>query len=105
VVPNDESEYRDPRPFDYAVATAVTTHLHFRFIRVRGDFSIYIALPRPPRKWESLDSALTWLETKQGVRAPNLAISGHGGELDWEAIDQFLDGNWDLIQAAELSPL
>jgi hypothetical protein len=105
VAPNDESEYRDPRQFDFAVAAIVTGQLHFRFVRVRGEFSVYIAVPGVPRKWESLDSALTWLETKQGIRTPDFPICGHGAKLDWEAIDHFLAGNWDLIQAAaNLSP-
>jgi hypothetical protein len=54
VVPNEECEYRDPRSSDYAVATVVTTDLLFRFVRVRGEFAIDIALPGVPRKWESL---------------------------------------------------
>ena len=65
VVANDESEYRESRSFDYAV---VTVDMHLRFVRVRGDFSIYIALPGAGTRWESLDSILTSEEIQRGIR-------------------------------------
>jgi hypothetical protein len=42
---NKESEYREPRSFDYAVATVTTPDLHLRFVRVRGQFEIDISAP------------------------------------------------------------
>ena len=50
LVPNDESEYRESRSFDYAVATVATPDLELRFVRVRGELSVDISLPGPHRK-------------------------------------------------------
>ena len=104
VVPNDTSEYRDARSFDYAVATIVTEDIHLRFFRVRGEFSADLALPLLPHKWEPLDSALTWLKMRQGVNLkqdlPNWSYGFDWSSLDWRAIDRFLADHWDDLKAA-----
>ena len=106
VVPNDEFVY--PRNFDHAVATVVTTDIHLRFVRARGEFSIDLALPDAPHKWESLDSALGWLEIQRGIRPtpdyPSWAYGFNWSELNWYAIDHFLSGNWDLLKEAARTP-
>jgi len=104
VVQNDESEYREPRSFDYAVATVATPDLDLRFVRVRGQFSVDISVSRPRRKWDALDSALLWLDMQRGVQTTsNIPNWGYGldwDSLDWRSIDQFLIENWDRLKAA-----
>jgi hypothetical protein len=104
VVRNEEFEYREPRSFDFSVATVATPDLHLRFVRVRGEFSVDISPPTAPRKWEALDSALVWLDIQQGVEAkPSVSTWNYGSEwrsLDWAAIDHFLVTNWDRLKAA-----
>jgi len=108
VVQNDESEYREPRSFDYAVATVATQDLDLRFVRVRGQFSVDISVPSPHRKWDALDSALLWLDTQRGIQTtsdiPNWGYGFDWGTLDWWSIDQFLVGNWDRLKAAASIP-
>jgi hypothetical protein len=96
LVPNEKSDYRGRRAFDHAIATVSTPDLRLRFTRVRGEVSIYISLTEP-RKWESLDSALLWLELQTGAQSKTYVP---GSDYDWEAIDHFLVDNWDRIKAA-----
>jgi hypothetical protein len=104
VVRNDESEYREPRSFDYAVATVATPDLDLRFVRVRGQFSVHISAPNPYRRWDSLDSALLWLDMQQGNQSrsdiPNWGYGFDWGSLDWWSIDRFLAENWERLKAA-----
>lgn len=104
VVQNDESEYREPRSFDYAVATVATPDLDLRFVRVRGQFSVDISVPSPHRKWDALDSALLWLDTQQGIQTrsdiPNWGYGFDWDGLDWSSIDRFLVENWERLKAA-----
>jgi hypothetical protein len=104
VVQNEESEYREPRSFDYAVATVATPELDLRFVRVRGQFDIDISVPGPPRKWDALDSALLWLDMQRGVQTksdiPSWGYEFEWASLDWWSIDQFLIKNWDRLKAA-----
>jgi hypothetical protein len=104
VVQNDESDYREPRFFDYAVATVATSDLDLRFVRVRGQFEIDISVPSPHRRWDSLDSALLWLDMQRGVQTtsdiPNWGYGFDWASLDWRSIDQFLVENWDRLKAA-----
>lgn len=104
VVQNDESDYTEPRSFDYAVATVATPDLDLRFVRVRGQFEIDISIPGPHRKWDALDSALLWLDMQRGVEArSDIPTWGYGFEwssLDWWSIDQFLTENWERLKAA-----
>jgi hypothetical protein len=104
LVRNDESEYSDPRSFDYAIATVATPDLQLRFVRVRGEFSVDVALPGEPRKWESLDSTLTWLDIRRGtsVKAalPNWDYGFDWRSLDWASVDGFLVENWEHMKAA-----
>ena len=104
VVRNEESEYREPRSFDYAVATVATPDLHLRFVRVRGQFEIHIATPSPHRRWDSLDSALLWLDMQQDAQTrsevPNWGYGFDWHSLDWHSIDHFLIQNWDRLKAA-----
>ena len=104
VVRNDESEYRNPRSFDWAVATVATPELYFRFVRVRGQFEVNIAAPNRRPKWESLDTALLWLDIQQGIRRkpdlPNWDYGLYWGNVDWSAIDRFLVENWDRLKTA-----
>jgi hypothetical protein len=104
LVENDESEYREPRSFDYAVATVSTSDLDLRFVRVRGEFEVEISLPAPCRKWDALDSALLWLDLQRGVQTrsdiPNWGYGFDWATLDWSSIDQFLTDNWDRLKAA-----
>ncbi len=108
VVRNDQSEYSDPRSFDYAVATVATPDLHLRFVRVRGEFSIDVAVPGERGKWEPLDSALNWLDMKRGdsVKSPlpNWSYETDWNSLDWAAVDRFLDANWQRVKAAANDP-
>ena len=53
VVSNDDFEYRGKRSFDYAVANVSTPDLDLRFVRVRGQFEVYISIPNM-RRWDSL---------------------------------------------------
>jgi hypothetical protein len=104
VVQNDESEYREPRSFDYAVATVATPDLDLRFVRVRGEFSVDISLPSPNRRWDSVDSAFLWLDMQQGVQTksdfPNWGYGFDWDSLDWSSIDNFLVENWERLKAA-----
>ena len=104
LVRNDESDYSEPRSFDYAVATVAAPDLHLRFVRVRGEFSIDIAVPGEPRKWDALDSALTWLDMPHGTSEkadlPNWSYGLDWRTLDWPSVDGFLADNWDRIKAA-----
>jgi hypothetical protein len=104
VVQNEESEYREPRSFDCAVATVTTPDLHLRFVRVRGQFSIDISTASPHRRWDSLDSALLWLDMQQGIQArsdiPDWGYGFDWNSLDWDLIDHFLVDNWDRLKAA-----
>ncbi len=104
VVPNEESEYRESRSFDYAVATVATPDLLLRFVRVRGQFSIDISPPDPHRRWDSLDSALLWLDMQQGIQErsdiPGWGYGFDWNSLDWNSIDRFLVDNWDRFKAA-----
>jgi len=105
IVANDKGEYRDDRSFDYAVATVVTEDIHLRFFRVRGEFSVDIALPCLRHKWESLDSALTWLDMQQGnvkptQDLPNWTYGFNWSDVDWAAIDRFLASHWDHLKVA-----
>jgi hypothetical protein len=103
VVSNDDSEYRGKRSFDYAVATVSTPDLDLRFVRVRGQFEVGISIPNV-RRWDSLDSALLWLDMQRGIRSKtDLPSWGYGLDwqnLDWESIDRFLVENWDRLKAA-----
>jgi hypothetical protein len=104
VVQNDESEYREPRSFDHAVATVATPDVRLRFARVRGQFEVDISVPGLHGKWDALDSALLWLDMQQGVKtATDIPSWGYGfdwASLDWWSVDQFLVGNWDRLKAA-----
>ncbi|HXP84397.1 MAG TPA: hypothetical protein VN841_06735 [Bryobacteraceae bacterium] len=104
VVQNDESEYREPRSFDHAVATVSTPDLDLRFVRVRGQFEVDISAPSPYRKWDALDSALLWLDIQRGVQTssdiPNWGYGLDWTSLDWWSIDRFLIENWDRLKAA-----
>jgi len=104
VVQNEESDYSEPRSFDYAVAIVATPDLDLRFVRVRGQFEVDISAPRPQRRWDSLDSALLWLDMQQGGQArsdiPNWGYGFDWNSLDWNSIDRFLDENWDRLKAA-----
>jgi hypothetical protein len=82
VVPNDESEYAAPRPFEHAVATIVTPDLRLRIVRSPGGFSIEIAAPAQPRDWRPLESLL---DTPPG--------------LDWPSVDRFLSDHWQRLRA------
>jgi hypothetical protein len=87
VVENDESEYREPRSFDYAVATVATSDLDLRFVRVRGQFDVEISPPAPHLKWDALDSALLWLDMQRGAQTrsdiPNWGYGSDWATLDW----------------------
>jgi hypothetical protein len=98
VVPNDKREYGKPRSFDEAVANVVTDELHFRFSRVRGEFGTAISLPGPPHKWESLSSALTWLEFQQAMK------NSPGWWGDLRATDRFIAAHWEQLKAAARAP-
>jgi len=104
VVPNEESEYREPRSFDFAVATIATPDLDLRFVRMRGEFSVDISVPNPHRKWDALDSALLWLDMQRGLRTtsdiPNWGYGLEWDSLDWWSIDRFLVENWDRLKEA-----
>jgi len=71
---------------------------------VRGEFSIYISLPGPHRRWDSLDSALLWINMQQGIQIrSHLPSWGYGADwnsLDWNSIDHFLVDTWDRLKAA-----
>jgi len=101
-VQNDESEYRGPRSFDYAVATVATPDLDLRFVRVRGQFEVEISVPSPHRRWDSLDSALLWLDMQQGIQTgsdiPNWGYGFDWDSLDWWSIDRFLVENWERLK-------
>ena len=104
LVRNDEFDCSEPRSFDYAVATVAAPDLHLKFVRVRGEFSIDIAVPGEPRKWDALDSALTWLDMQHGTSGkaslPNWDYGSDWRTLDWASVDDFLAYNWDRIKAA-----
>jgi hypothetical protein len=109
VVANDESEQKQPRSFDYAVAKVAAPDLLLRFVRVRGQFEIEIGLPGLPTKWESMDSALCWLDLQEGNIKPTASDTnwGYGFEptsLDWGAVDRFLDSYWERLKIAATSP-
>jgi len=101
---NDELEYLEPkRSFDYAVATVTTPDLDLRFVRVRGQFDLWISTPGPHRRWDALDSALLWLDMQRGVETKS-DIPGWGyvdwRAINWASIDEFLIENWGRLKAA-----
>ena len=104
VVENKATEYLGPRSFDYAVATVATPDLDLRFVRVRGEFDVWISIPGPHRKWDGLGSALLWLDTQQGVEQKSEVPSWDYGldwnTLNWCSVDEFLAENWDRLKAA-----
>jgi len=104
VVQNDKSEYRESRSFDYAVATVSTSDLNLRFVRVRGEFAVDISIPNSHPTWDSLDSALLWLDMKRGFETKlEIPTSQYGldwASLDWLSIDQFLVEKWELLKSA-----
>ena len=104
LIPNAESEYVQPRSFDHAVATVATPDLLLKLVRVRGELSIEIAVPGERPKWESLDSALTWLDIQRRT-PPQTPLPGWGygidrHSLDWATVDGFLSENWERIKHA-----
>jgi hypothetical protein len=104
LVRNDDREYSEPRPFDRAVATVATADLELRFVRVRGELSIEIAVPGEHRKWQALDSALAWFDAQRGTKSnpilPNWGYEIDGSSFDWPCIDRFLSDNWKRMNAA-----
>ncbi len=87
-----------------AVATVATSDLDLRFVRVRGQFDVWISTPGMPRKWDALDSALLWLDMQRGVETQS-GIPSWGYGFDWEtlnwwSIDEFLIANWDRLKEA-----
>jgi hypothetical protein len=86
------------------VATVATPDLDLRFVRVRGQFSVDISIPSPHGRWDSVDSALLWLDMQQGIQTksdiPNWGYGFDWESLDWRSIDRFLGENWDRLKAA-----
>ena len=105
IIPNAPSEYRADRSFDYAVACLETTGLRLQFIRVRGDFEIYLSPAAPPHRWTSLHSALTARDLKNNTAKPTIEIPDFSYGIDWNsmpwyAVDSLLDTHWDCLVAA-----
>lgn len=102
IIPTGPAEYRANRSFDYAVACLETTELRIQFIRVRGDFDIYLSPAAPPHSWTSLHSALTAFDLKNQTAKPAIEIPDFGYGIDWYtmpwyAVDSFLDTHWDRL--------
>ena len=108
LVRNDDREYSEPRSFDHAVATVATTDLELRFVRVRGELSIDIAIPGEHRKWQALDSALAWFDAQRGTKShpilPNWGYEIDGSSFDWPCVDRFLADNWERMHVAAREP-
>jgi hypothetical protein len=105
LVRNDDCEYAERRSFDYAVATVATPDMNLRFVRVRGELSIDIAIPEERSRWQSLDSALAWLDAQHGAASnPILPNWLDGGAVDWQVLDRFLADSWERIKAAATEP-
>lgn len=105
IIPNAPTEYRADRSFDYAVACLETTDLRLQFIRVRGDFEIYLSPAAPPHSWTSLHSALTAHDLKNNTAKPTIEIPDFSYGIDWYtmpwyAADGFLDTHWDRLITA-----
>lgn len=106
IIPNGPNEYRANRHFDYAVACLETTDLRLQFIRVRGEFEIYISPAAPPHRWTSLHSALTWRDPQNSEAKPTIEIPDFSYGIDcytmpWYTVDSFLDTRWQrLIEVA-----
>ena len=105
ILPNGPADYRANRSFDYAVACLETTDLRLQFIRVRGDFDIYLSPAAPPYSWTSLHSALTAFDLKNQTAKPTIEIPDFGYGIDWYtmpwyAVDSFLDTHWDRLIVA-----
>jgi hypothetical protein len=90
IVPNEASDYWEPRQFGLEVATVATPELYLRFVRVRGEFSASIALPAEKPRWEGIGSALVWLDMQER-RTSELPKwdCGLGTDPDWAAVDHF----------------
>jgi hypothetical protein len=76
VIPNPESEYAQPRPFEHAVATVVTADLQLRITQSPDGFSIDIAAPGDSPAWRPLE-------------VPN---------LKWAAVDDYLADHWNRLR-------
>jgi hypothetical protein len=75
IVPNPDSEYAQPRPFEHAVTTVATPDLYLRITQSPGAFSIDIAPPSDSPMWQPLD-------------VPS---------LKWAEVDDYLAANWDRL--------
>jgi hypothetical protein len=107
VAGNEDRDYAAPRAFDHAIATVCTPGLDLRFVRMRGELAIEIAVPGEPRTWQALDSALAWSDAQRGIHSqpvPNWGPSLDGSGFDWPAIDRFFVDNWERMHAAAREP-
>lgn len=97
VVQLPNSDYREGRNFDDARALAVTSDLHLRFQRVRGQLEILAASPVRPDGWIEVGTLLTWLDNRQNlapVQYPNFSDS------EFAVVDQFLSDKWRRLVTA-----